>query len=327
MLVQCRLMMTVSVWLIVSWTAASTLLAKQKTEIQDQTRAEEQRRAVYAASQSIPAPELVGRQPERDLEALELVEPLRAQLVELEKEFAEGIKSGNQPYRNLAGTIEYVRQRLDAFSSSLKSFASLEMVEADAQHARKMIEMAIANKAPAYFQPTSDIALRSKMISVRIAALEKIDPNSDQLKKVRQVAEQLKSQTIEAQKKLLDQLLNLNQLPLDNYQKADRDQLLALVRSAWQKASPDVQPIKVGLIGSDWQRSKKWEIQNRTIYEIDRSRLQGFVIIPRDDRTVECRRVQLNRDHINQDQTTAWLLSDPKSEPEPFELLLKSKVQ
>jgi hypothetical protein len=248
-------------------------------------------------------------------------------MIELEKEFAEGSKSGNQPYRNLSSTSESVRERLTAFDKSLKNFASLEMIEADAQHARKMIGMAIENKAPAYFQATSDIAVRSRMIEVRIKALEKIDPKSDQLTKAKLAAQQLKSQAVEAQKKLLDQLLNQNQPPIDGYQKPDRTELLELVKSTWEKAAPGVKPLKIGLIGNDWQRSKKWEIQNRTLYEIDRSRIQGFVIIAHDDRTVVCRRIQLNRDHVNQDQITAWLLNDPKAEPEPFELLLKSKVQ
>ncbi|MFO0943726.1 MAG: hypothetical protein U0930_23570 [Pirellulales bacterium] len=326
--VECRLTANVSICIAAALLMGTRLEAKQSATPQDQAnRAEQQRLSLYSASQSIPAPELVGRQTEKDLEALDLVEPLRSQMLELEKEFAEGIKSRNQPYRNLASTIEYVHERLDAFEKSLKNFASLELIEADAQHARKMIGMAIENKAPAYFQPTSDIANRNRMIDVRIKALEKINAKAEQLTKAKQIAQELKSQIVEAQKKLLDQLLNLNQPPVDNYTKPDREELIKLVRSTWEKALPGSKPIKLGLIGSDWQRSKKWEIQNRTLYEIDRSRLQAFVIVHRDDRTVECRRIQLNRDHTKQDQTTAWLLNDPKSEPEPFELLLKSKVQ
>lgn len=327
MFIQRRLLLTVIACLLAPLVISSMTQAKQASQAQEQAnRAEQQRQAVYSASQSIPTPEMVGRQPEKDLDTLDLVEPLRQQMAELEKEFAEGMKSGNQPYRNLASTIEYVRQRIDAFVESLKKFASLEMIEADAQHARKMIGMAIENQAPAYFQPSSDIAIRRKSIDVRIASLEKINPKSDQLKSAKQIAEQLKSQALEAQKKLLDQLLKQNQPPVDGYQKADRAELLDMVKSTWEKAAPGVKPLKIGLVGNDWQRSKKWEIQNRTLYEIDRSRIQGFVIVAHDDRTVVCRRIQLNRDHVNQEQTTAWLLNDPKSEPEVFELLLKSKV-
>ncbi len=327
MFAQRRLTSIVIACLVVPLLISSTTQAKQVALTQEQAkRAEQQRQAVYSASQLIPPPEMIGRQPEKDLEALDLVEPLRQQMAELEKEFAEGIKSGNQPYRNLASTIEYVRERVDGFTASLKKFAGLEMIEADAQHARKMIGMAIENQAPAYFQSTSDIAIRRGMIEVRIAALERIDPKSSQLKSAKQIAEQLKSQTLEAQKKLLDRLLDQNQPPTDGYQKPDRAELLELLKSTWEKAAPGVKPLKIGLVGNDWQRSKKWDVQNRTLYEIDRSRIQGFVIVAHDNRTVVCRRIQLNRDHVNQDQTTAWLLNDPKSEPEVFELLLKSKV-
>ena len=328
MIYKCRVALTVSVLFVVTGLMNSVLLAQRdESPKQLALRAESLRQSLYSAAQTIPAPEMVGRQNEKDLDALDLVEPLKQRMDELEKEFAEQIKDGNQPYRNLASTIEYVRERVLAFEKSLTKFASLEMIEADAQHARKMIGMAIENKAPAYFQSNSDIANRSQMISVRITVLEKTAPESEQLSKAVQIARQLKSQVTDAQAKLLDQLLSLNQPPADNYTKPDREDLLNLVRSTWEKTSPGVKPIKVGLIGNDWQRSKKWEIQNRTLHEVDRSRIQGFVIIPRDSRTVECRRIQLNRDHINQDQTTAWLLSDPRSEPEPFELMLRSKLQ
>ncbi len=302
--------------------AASQLL--QSPEVDQQ--AERKRLAAYNVAQVIPATELVGRLPDKDLEALELLSPLREHLEELEREFANGIKSGNQPYRNLASTIAYIRERLMAFESAMKNYASLESLTRDVEHVKKMIDMAVQNKSPAYFQPGNDIALRQQSIALRLRVLEKIAPDSLELRKSRKIATALANEVQQAQRTLLDDILQLNQLPTDNYRKPDRDELLKLVEETWLKVKPNEKPIQVGLIGSDWTRTKKWEIQNRVLYEVDQSRLQGFVVVAHDEKTFACRHIQLNRDHINNEKTTAWNLSVVQSPPTPMELILKSKL-
>lgn len=290
-------------------------------------RAEQMRMAAYKAAQAVPTPELVGKQPDRDLEALELLQPMREHLDDLEKVFAEGIRTGNQPYRNLVSTIAYIRERLMAFESSMKSYASVENITQDVEHVRKMLNMAIQNQAPAFFQPGNDISNRQQSIALRIRVLEKISPNSPELKQSQKIAMTLANEVQQAQRSLLDSILQLNQLPTDNYRKADREELLKLVRETWLKSQPKEKPIQVGLIGTDWTRTKKWEIQNRTLYEVDRSRIQGFVVVAHDQKTVALRHIQINRDHTNNERTTAWNLSDVQSPPTPMELILKSKLK
>lgn len=293
----------------------------------DGQRAEQMRMAAYKAAQAVPAPELVGKQPDKDLEALELLQPMREHLGDLEKEFAEGIRSGNQPYRNLTSTIAYVRERLSTFETSMKGFASVENITQDVEHVRKMLNMAVQNQAPAYFQPGNDISNRQKSIALRLRALEKISPNSPELKQSQKVATTLAIEVQQAQRSLLDSILQLNQLPIDNYRKTDREELVKLVKETWLKSQPNEKPIQVGLIGSDWTRTKKWEIQNRALYEVDRSRIQGFVVVAHDEKTVACRHIQINRDHTNNEKTAAWNLSDVQAPPTPMELILKSKMK
>jgi len=55
--------------------------------------------------------------------------------------------------------------------------------------------------------------------------------------------------------------------------------------------------------------------------------MQGFVVMPNDVKTIVVRHIQLQRDHTNQDKTTAWSLSDLKAAVEPMELVLKSKLK
>lgn len=303
--------------------AASQLIQSPE----DGQRAEQKRLAAYKAAQAVPAPELVGKQPDKDMEALELLRPMREHLDDLEKEFADGIRSGNQPYRNLVSTIAYIRERLMAFESSMKSYASVESITRDVEHVKKMLNMAIQNQAPAYFQVGNDISNRQQSIALRLRVLEKLSPNSPELKQSQKIAKMLANEVQKSQRSLLDSILQLNQLPIDNYRKADREELLKLVKETWLMSQPTEKPIQVGLIGSDWTRTKKWEIQNRTLYEVDRSRLQGYVVVAHDEKTVALRHVQINRDHINNEKTTAWNLSDVQAPPTPNELILKSKLK
>lgn len=303
--------------------AASQLIQSPE----DGQRAEQKRLAAYKAAQAVPAPELVGKQPDKDMEALELLRPMREHLDDLEKEFADGIRSGNQPYRNLVSTIAYIRERLMAFESSMKSYASVESITRDVEHVKKMLNMAIQNQAPAYFQVGNDISNRQQSIALRLRVLEKLSTNSPELKQSQKIAKMLANEVQKSQRSLLDSILQLNQLPIDNYQKADRAELLKLVKETWLMSQPTEKPIQVGLIGSDWTRTKKWEIQNRTLYEVDRSRLQGYVVVAHDEKTVALRHVQINRDHINNEKTTAWNLSDVQAPPTPNELILKSKLK
>lgn len=312
----------VTVFSIACMSFHASLLAQD-----DSQRAEQFRKNIYDASQAIPAPEFVGRNPDNDLEALEQLAPMREQLSALEKDFAKGIATGRQPFQNLAGTIQHVRNRLNEFEKSLKGYASLENIHRDAQHVRKMIAMSIENQAPAYFQPTSDIAIYTKNMERRIRALEKLGSPGTDVEKARSILKQLLAESKVAQEKLLDGILQQNKIPDDKYQKADRDELIQLIEATWNKAMPNQKPIRVGLIGNDWTRMKKWEIQNKTLYEVDRSKLQGFVLASYDDRCFVLRNIQLMRDHTDNGKLTAWTINDPSSPPSPIELILKEKVK
>ncbi len=222
--------------------AASQLVQQPE----DGQRAEQKRLTAYKAAQAVPAQELVGKQPDKDMEALELLSPMREHLDDLEKEFADGIRSGNQPYRNLVSTIAYIRERLMAFESSMKSYSSVENITQDVEHVKKMLNMAIQNQAPAYFQVGNDISNRQQSIALRLRVLEKLSPNSAELKQSQKIAKTLANEVQQAQRSLLDSILQLNQLPIDNYRKADREELLKLVKETWLKSQPQEKPIQVG---------------------------------------------------------------------------------
>lgn len=293
----------------------------------DPNLAEQERQKLYEAAQAIPDAYNVGRDLAKDLEALSLIAPLLEHAADLEKKYAEGIASENQPYRNLKGNIEYSRNRIAEFEKAIRNWASLENIRADAEHARKMMTMSIENQAPAYYREENDIAIKGRSIASRIQVLEQLAPDSEELQQARELSASLAKEVAEAQTKLLQGILEQNEFPQDNYRQPDREALLKLVIETWSKAAPQKTILKTGLIGDSWTRTRKWEIQNRTLYLIERSEIQGFVLVDHDDQTMACRRIRIRRDHTDNDKLSASLFSDPQAEPSPMELMLKSKLK
>ncbi len=288
-------------------------------------RAAEVRQQMYNAAQTIIPPEQVGRNLERDLECLQGLSKLREYVASVEKEYAAEIREGNQPYRDVESTIRYSRERMDQFQTAVTQYASLQSLDADVQHIRLMLKLAIENQAPAYFNEGNDIANRRRSIKNKLSVMK--ESGSQDLKKASDILTSVEKEIIAAQAKLAKQIIDGNNLPNDNYRNADRAELLKLVESTWLKAAAGKKAVQIGMIGDNWSRTERWEVQNRTLYKVERSQIQGFVLVSHDGNSVACYHVQIRRDHIDNDRTTAWLMDDPSQTPEPRQLILASKLK
>ncbi len=288
-------------------------------------QAEATRQLISSAAQSIIAPELVGRNIERDIECLKSIKKLREFLTTVEKEYASEIREGHQPYRDVEGTIKFAREKMDQFQNSLVQYASLPSLQADVEHIQRMLKLAVENQAPAYFNEGNDIARRRLSLKSKATVLKELGATTE-LEKASKIIEAAEKVMLDAQMKLGKQIVESNTLPSDQYQHPDRADLLKLVESTWSKAVPNKRPIRSGLIGDQWSRTEQWEIQNRTLYKVERSQLQGFVLVAHDTKTVACYHVLIRRDHVDNDKTTSWLMDDPSKNPEPRQLILISKL-
>jgi hypothetical protein len=295
----------------------------------DQARAnqaETKRLALYEAAQQISAPEFVGRDTDKDIETLAKLPALREHIQQLEQEYAVDIRTGNQPYLNVDGTIRYARERIEKFETALAEYAGIDKIKEDVEYTRKMLKLAIQNTAPAYFSDGNDISNRRRQIQTRLRILTLI-ASKEELAKAKEVSEKLSAEVLSAQQSLAKEIIRINELPIDNYQHSDRPSLLKLVETTWLKAEPKRRPLASGLIGDNWSRSEKWEIQNRSLYKVDQSQLQGFVVVGFDSNTHAVYHVQIRRDHTDNDRTTAWVINDTSLPPEPRELILASKLK
>lgn len=289
--------------------------------------AEAKRKQLYEVAKTYPTHDSAGAKLDEDLARVGQLVPLRKHIDELEKEFAAEIASKVQPYRNLQGTIQYSRDRLSDFEKGMRDYSSSEAIQADADHVRKMLAMSLEYKAPAYFRPENDIARTSQRIARRIQVLESLAPQNEELANAKRIAKELAEETQKTQSQLIGGILEQNELPKDQYRGKDREALLKLVRATWAEKSPKTKIVRTGLIGDQWTRTHKWEVQNKSLIEVDLSRLQGFVLIENDAKTYALRWIQIQKDHVNHDKLEAWLISDPQAKPEPNDQILKSKVK
>lgn len=129
------------------------------------------------------------------------------------------------------------------------------------------------------------------------------------------------------QASLSKEILAQNQPPEDGYRGADRDALLKLLNATWVKSGVTGKVIKVGIIGPDWKRGVSWQWQNDVLYKFDRSRIQGFLLVENDAKTVARHSVDFVKDHLDGDAISAGFLNDPKEKVGLTDLISKEKIK
>jgi len=161
----------------------------------------------------------------------------------------------------------------------------------------------------------------------RLEYLALIAPDSEALKDCQAKLLETKKQVVHLQTSLAEQIVKQNEVPPDAYQGKDREALIKLIADKWAKDGTKAKILKAGIIGTDWTRKVAWEVQNQTLSKIDRSRIQGYVLVENDKTTVVRHSINLTQDHLTNDVLTASFLNDPKQEVELSDRILKSKLK
>jgi hypothetical protein len=290
-------------------------------------KAESIRLKLRELDSSISAPEYVGRNVDSDLAAIQNLGMYRQHLKEVATEFSSQIKTGGQPYANLGYTIDGLTRHIEQFDKAAREYSSLKMIQADLDHMLKMAKQAVEYQAPAYFLPENDISLRTEAAKVRMKYLEAFSPGSGELKSASEKMAATIKEVAEIQKSLSAKILEQNSLPPDAYQQADREALIKLIQAKWEQSGNKSKILKVGIVGADWNRNVSWELQNRSLYKVDRSRIQGYVIVAHDAKLAVRHSINLTKDHIDKDKISLSFLNDPKAQPELVNQILLSKVK
>ncbi len=278
-------------------------------------------------TESLTAPEYVGRNPEADLVAAANLTHYREHLNDVAKKFAAEIKEDNQPFRNLGYMLEHLETALTGFERAAKEYGSLEAINRDLDHVLEMAKMAVENQAPAYFRPENDIFRSTQTAKTRIRYLQSLDPESAAVTTANERFAETVKQVRVIEQSLAASILQQNELPPDEYHGTDREALLKLLRDKWSQEGTSAEVLKVGIVAPEWTRSVTWEIQNRTLYKVDKSRIQGYVIVKHNDQVAARHSINLVQDHLSNDKLSAGFLDDPRAEPELNSQILLDKIQ
>ncbi len=283
---------------------------------------------LYDAAKQYNEPYQIEHKPAEHLPLLRSLAAVRAEVDAARKAHADGLKKPKtQEMERLKFTLADADRWLPEYEKAARTFASAEALNIDLADILKKAKQGVENKAPAYFKPGNDIDLTTHRVYARLAAMEALALDAKTIQAAKQAAADTARQVRALQDGMRDQILAQNEPPPDLYQKADREAVLKTVAENWAKNGTKAEVLKVGVVTADWTRKVSWEVVGKELQKVDRSRLQGYVLVKLDDTTAVRYSVNLVKDHLANDAASASLLDDPKAEPELGRLLLRSKLK
>jgi hypothetical protein len=285
---------------------------------------------LYDAAKQYSEPYQIEQKPAEHLPLLRSLAAVRKQIDEAKKAHADGLTTPKTPgLERLKFALADADRWLPEYEKAARAYASGEAIRKDLDEVVKLAKQGVENKSPAYFNADGDVVRVTRRAKDRLAAMEALDtdPNSKAATPYSAALQATARQVRELQAGLRDQILAQNAPPPDLYQKADRDAVLKVVADTWAKAGGKAEVLKVGVVTADWTRKESWELVGKELQKVDRSRIQGYVLVKLDDTTAVRYSVNLVKDHLAGDAVSASLLDDPKAEPELGSLLPRSKLK
>ena len=210
--------------------------------------------------------------------------------------------------------------RIEAFKRDAPGQITKHIDEAE-----KMADQAVAEKKPLFF--TGGVPQRMRWAADKLAVLAAVDP--DAAKPLQDRYDTLKPTIPQKEASLRNEIIASNDPPKDNYNGADKNQLLDLAKAAWKEKHADAEIVAAKIPGREWKRDTRWTLQRdlRTWEKTDRSKLQAQLLVKSktDPKLLEVHVVDLFKDHLANDATKAvrW---DDKDVPVQ-NLILTSKMK
>jgi len=217
----------------------------------------------------------------RALELLKEYRPAVDEIAGFETKYAEFLKNDN------ADTYPVKRRLTDArhtmgrvVSASNDNVGALrDMASRNLDEAEQLVHDGVSERKTAYFGPEGGVKQRIDAARAQILLAREIDAEGAAALVERYKA--VNASAAAAGKTLRKDIIAANKGPRDIYRGADRDALVAAVKSAWLAANPGDRVVQVRMPVEQWKRVTKWYFDSGTTtwYYVDRSELQAAVII------------------------------------------------
>lgn len=264
-------------------------------------------------------PQILNTQPDSAIELIKQMAPAKAERQRLATRYADALKQKSRDADQKNRVLRYFDEQFDRFEKAVNDYAAAapEQINKDVDDALKMGQEAVANKRPLYFGEKGGVRQHLTWAQTRCNVLTAISPDSPDTAAAKKKIEAANGQVKQMKASLNDAIIGSNTAPADQYNGADKAQLIELVKSKWKESGVAGDVLKSGINSRDWTRDTYWRFNGTdTFNKEDKSKLQGFVVVKTDDKLATIHYVNLVKDHQANDQVTAYFFDDPKSEPD-----------
>ncbi len=189
--------------------------------------------------------------------------------------------------------------------------------------ARDIGRQAVEEQKPLFF--TGGVVQNMDFARDKLAFLKAIDPDGAKAAD----AEFAKTEVAlkEAQEALRETIIQTNTLPADNYTNDDRGDIEEWAKQAWRERKPKAKILAVRVPSSEWKHEVMWRYSSGTWHKIDRSRIQAQLIVQHDERLATIQPIDLWKNHLSNDQVTAYPFWEEDAELPPSSFLPLEKVK
>lgn len=281
-------------------------------------------------AQMFGEPQDLQTHPQRAIETIRQMPAAKKERERIEQTYANLLKQETAESRNMAGVLHHFDDNFGRYEQATNAYAAEApaAIQDDIDQVLKMADDAVKNQRHLYFGEQGGVKQRLGIAQTHYDVFAAIAPDSAATVTAKQNLDAARAKVKEMKASLNDAIVAANNVPEETYSGADKAQLIELVKKKWSESGVASPVLKVGINSQQWQRNTRWEWNRSNAWEkVDKSFIQGHVIVKQDDKTAVIHYVNLVKDHLANDQITAHFFEDPKLEPDVSRKLAAAKVK
>lgn len=276
-------------------------------------------------------PQIIYTNPERAIEIIKQIPAVKAERARIAEKYAALLHQETGESRDMKGVLNYFDRQFGEFDRYCREFAADAPAEIrrDIAKANQLSETAIADNRPAYFSPEGGINQSLSQAQVKLDLLLAYLPDSPEAAACNSELAEARARIAQQAASLRETIIANNHVPEQSYSGPDRDAMVEMVLAKWKEANLPNEVLKAGINSNQWTRDTRWVWSSgyKAWEKYDKSRLQGFVVVRKDDTVAVIHYVNFLKDHLSNDKIAAYWFDDPKDEPSYSHLLLISNVK
>ncbi len=275
-------------------------------------------------------PQIFNTRPDSAVEIVKQIAPVKAERQRIATKYADFLKQSTPEANQMNSVLRYFDQQFGAFDAAATKYADEApgAINAQVDETIKMAQGAAAEKKLGFFGQYGGIKSNLDQTEVRYKVLAAIKPDAPETAAARKKIDDGYAQVKQVRASLDADILNTNQVPDDQYNGPDKQQMIDAVKAKWSQSGVAGDVLKTGINSSQWKRDTYWRFNGTdTFYKEDASHAQGFVVVKTDDKVATIHYINLTKDHQASEKIEASFFDDPKKEADVSNKVLLKNVK